>query len=117
MSALPPNYLAKPGGKWREVRLLDIAVMLLHVHLGAKEEHVGFEDARETIDTLTRKLNKKVLVDPVLLESCLWSCNLMNEAGKWWHPRDNNFDEFLKDVLGAAKFNKVYNVIEREKKA
>ncbi len=117
MSVLPQGYLSKQGGQWREVRLLDLAVLLLHVHMGAKEEQVGFEDAQESIDTLTRKLNKKVFIDPALLESCLWSCNLMDEANKWWHPRDRTFDEFVRDVLGSSgEFNKIYNIIEKEQK-
>lgn len=115
MSApLPQGYLAKKGGQWRPVRLLDIAVLLYAVYQGAADEDVGFEDAQETLDTLTRKLNKKIFMEPAVLESALWSCNLLNEKGKFIHPRGLSFEQFLKDVLGRDKFNRVYNVIEKE---
>lgn len=113
---LPANYLSKKGGQWRSVSLLQIAVLLYHVHRGAQDDQVGFEDAQESLNSLTLKLNKTVMCDPALLESALWSANLMDEQGKWWHPQGTTFDEFCVRLLGhKAKFNRTYNVIETEK--
>lgn len=115
MGALPKGFLQKKGGKWRSVSLFNLAILLYHVHRGAEEESVGFEDAQETLDTLTRKLSKTVFVEPAVLESALWSANLMEEAGEWWHPRGLTFDEWVREVLPGVKFNRIYNVIEGSK--
>lgn len=114
MRALPRNFLSKPGGKWRTVRLLDFVTLLDNIYRAAEDGEIGFEDAGDTIDTLTRKLNKKVLIDPGTLEGALWSCNLMDEKGKFWHPRYKTFDEWVKQLLGQDHFNKIYNLIEKK---
>jgi len=114
MLKLPRGYLSKKHGRWRPLRLLDVAVLLFNVHKGATDAEVGFEDCRETLDTFTRKLNKYMFVDPMLLESALWSCNLLDEHGRFWHPQGLTFEEFLKKVVRRGKFNRTYNVIENE---
>jgi hypothetical protein len=108
------GILSRKGRRWKALRVLDISVLLYHVYQGLKNPEVGFEDAEETLNSLSKRLNYKFLVDPKILESCLWSCNLLNEQGKWWHPKDRTFDEFLKDVLGEDSFNKTYNCIVKK---
>jgi hypothetical protein len=109
---LPQRYLSKKGGRWRPLRVMDVAVLLYHVWRGAQEPEVGFEDAGNTLDGLTKSLNKKVFVPPGLLESCLWSCNLLDERGQFWHPRGLTFEQFASSVLGRDRFNRTYNWIE-----
>lgn len=111
---IPSNYLAKKGEPWVQVRLLDICTFLVNVHAGAKREDVGFEDAGRTLDQLTMMLNKKALLSPSVIESCLWSCNLMNEAGVFWDSKDRTLPEYIKYVLGSEKYNLVYNTLERK---
>lgn len=109
------GYLRKQGGKWRPVRLLDIVTLLHNVHAGSRHKEVGFEDALETLDSLTKKLSrKKFLIDPSILESALWSCNLMDENKEFWDAQGRTFDEFLKALLGSDKFDKFFNMIERK---
>jgi hypothetical protein len=111
---IKPNYLAKTGGQWRPVLLLDLAVLLYAVHQGASDDLVGFEDARETLESLTKRLSKRVLVDPNLIESSLWSANLLDELGRFKHPNGLSFEEFAQRIVGRGKFNRRYNVIERK---
>lgn len=107
------GYLRKKGGQWRSVRLMDLVVLLYHVHKGANMDEVGFEDALETIDSLTRRLNQRVLIDPNLLESALWSCNMLDEREQFWHPKNKNFDDFVRELLGRDGFDKTYNLIQK----
>ncbi len=112
---LKAGYLEKRGGQLRNVSAMALAVLIYHVFRGAEIEEVGFEDAQETLDTFYRKANRFTLIDPALVESALWSCNLMDERGQFWHPRGRTFDQFLKEVLGDKDgFNKVYNLIEKK---
>jgi hypothetical protein len=111
---ITPGYLCKTGGQWRAVRLLDLAVLLYAVHQASTDEQVGFEDARETIQTLTRRLNKSVLIDPNHIESALWSANLLDEQAKFRHPTGMSFEEFAQRIVGKDTFNRRYNVIERK---
>ena len=113
MAALAPNILAKPDGRWQFVSLLSLAILLYHVHRGAQHDQVGFEDAQETLDTLTRKLSRRVPVDPAVLESALWSANLMDEQGQWWHPRGLTFEQFVKGMLPGMKFDRTYNTLKK----
>lgn len=105
------GYLEKKGGRWRMVRLLDVVTLLHNIVEGARHPIVGHEDAARTHEQLLRGLNRKQLFDPAVLESALWSANLMDEAGEFWDVKGRTFDEFVKDVLGHAKFDRTYNVI------
>lgn len=109
MSHVPPGFLNKPKSK---IKMSDIAVLLFNVKRGAQLEAVGFEDANRTIESLIRQLNRAMWVDRSILESCLWSCNLLNEKNKFWHPTDKSFDDFLKDLIGNVNFDRFYNTIE-----
>ena len=65
------------------VTLRDIMVLLDNVRLGASMPDVGFEDANQTYNSIVTKLNKKVSLKVSDLESALWSCNLLDEKGKF----------------------------------
>jgi hypothetical protein len=106
------GYLSKPGMKLRTVRLVDVMTLVHNVMAGAMDESVGFEDAGRTINDVLRRLNRNILMDPSVLESALWSCNLMNEKGQFWDSRGRSFDELLLAVLKGDPFNKTYNLIE-----
>lgn len=101
-------------GRRRPIKVVDLAILLHHVYQAAKDPGIGFEDADETIETLTGKVNQEFLIDLSLLESALWSCNLMNEAGKFWHPRGLDFKQFVKYLFPGERFNTVFNMIEEK---
>jgi hypothetical protein len=114
-SIIPAHFLSKEGAQWRPVKLRDLTVLIYNVWRGAEDKRVGFEDARETVDSLVAKLSKETLMDPSLLESGLWSCNLLAEQDQFWHPQGRSFDEFVRELLKPGeKFNRTYNVIERK---
>lgn len=116
MSYIPQGYLSKAGRRWRPVKLIDIVTLLYHVHVGARSEAVGFEDADRTLEQLTKQLNRTIPLDPALLESALWSCNLLQEQGQFTDHKGRTFEEFLRDLLGnAAEFHKVYNCFKEKK--
>jgi hypothetical protein len=98
----------------RVIRAMDLAVLLYHVYMASKDPEIGFEGVDETLDTLTGKLNQEFQVDLPLLESALWSCNLLNEKEKFWHPRGLTFKQFVKDLFPGERFNLIYNVIEEK---
>ncbi len=92
--------------------MYDAAILLQNVLAGAKCDAVGFEDANRTLESLRRELDRKWSYAPALLESALWSCNLLNERGEFYHPDGKSFADFLKDVLPGEQFDLTYNVIE-----
>lgn len=100
-----------PAKHWHKLKLLDVAILLYAVHRGAGDTEVGFEDARLTLQELTRMLNKPMSVSREVLESCLWSASLLDEAGKWEHPQGLTFDEWVKGMLGKEEFNRIYHLI------
>jgi hypothetical protein len=105
------GYLAKKDGQWLMVSLVDIVALLDNIYRGAQHAEVGFEDASRTLDAITHELNKKVFIDPSVVESALWSCNLMDEQGKFWHPRGLSFEQFLKKLVPFRAFCRKYNIL------
>jgi hypothetical protein len=105
------------GGNGNQVKqrvsLMELVTLIQNVIVGAQTTEVGFEDARETVESLTRKLNGFTMIETSVLESALWSCNLLNENQKFWDTKGRDFDSFLKDLLGnARRFDKTYNLIK-----
>lgn len=101
----------------RTVSVLDLVCLMGNLRRGAGADELGFEDAAQTLDQITAKLNMMISINIDDLQSALWSCNLLNERGKFWHPKDRTFDEFLKMILGPGEaFDKFYNLILRGRK-
>jgi len=95
------------------LRALDACVLLIHVHLASKHDKVGFEDAYNTMDDMTKFLEHTVHVPKHVLESALWSCNMLSEQEEFWHPKGLTFDEFVKRMLPKRKyFDKYYNLVK-----
>lgn len=79
------------------------------------EDKVGFEDCDRTLLMLSKLLTRNsITVRREHLESALWSCNLMDEAGEFWSPRGESFDEFVNRLLlpYQGEFDKFYNLIQ-----
>ncbi len=112
---IPPDILVNPNNKWRLVTLMDVLTMLRHIHEGAVHPKVGFLDANETLESITKILNRKrIWLQQSTLESALWSCNLLDELNQFKDYRGRTFDQFLRDLLETNKesFNRFYNLIQ-----
>jgi hypothetical protein len=99
------------------LNLFDLLVLLHNVLEGAQDSEVGYEDAEYTLKQLVKKLSRRTYpVRRATLESALWSCNLMDEAGTFWHPEGMSFDDYckksLRDRLGV-RFDKCYNLLAK----
>ncbi len=89
--------------------------LLYNLLKGSEDPNVGCDDIRETVDSLTRQLNKDYWLEDKIVESVLFSCNLMNENGKFWHPRGITFDQFTQRILRKReKYNKKYGTIDEK---
>lgn len=97
------------------ISVYNLMILLYNVYRGSMTKGVGFEDANHTLKTFTKKLNDRVRVDTRLVESALWSCNLLDEKKKFWHPSGYNFKHFSSLALNGRDFNRQYNWIEDEK--
>lgn len=111
-AVIPKNYLKKGG--WRQVRLFDLALLLHSLYVAEQDELVGHHDTHETVDMMARRLNREIWVEPRQLEACLYAASMLNEQGKWAHPRGLGFAEWVAKVLGKDTWNAVYNVIEKK---
>jgi len=92
--------------------LYNLMILLYHVHKGTTTEGVGFEDAAESLRSLTKILNRDVTVKKSAIESALWSCNLMDEEKKFWHPKSYEFKYFVKVLLRGKGFSRKYNWVK-----
>lgn len=109
------TLLQKTGQTRIDVRLMDIVALLYALHRAGADDDIGFEDAGRTLEGITRVLNRRVALESSVLESALWSCNLLDEKGQFWHPEGLEFERWVKDIIGRnLKYNRVYNLIERK---
>lgn len=99
----------------REVSLMDVAVLLYMVHKAAQNKVIGYEDANIPLNQLTEILNKKVGIPISILESALWSSNMMDEIGNFSHPFGLTFDTWLEKMVGKGNFDKFYNILKEKK--
>lgn len=95
----------------------DLSVLLYNVSEAAKNADVGFEDSRFTLKQFIAKLApKKYFIDPRLVESALWSCNLLDELRLFKSPTGETFNQFVTRVLRQSSdkiyFDKDYNQIK-----
>lgn len=107
-------------GEIKDSRMLSIdttalVVLMDNVYRGSEHPNVGYEDAYIPFDMFAARLNKQHWLNIQEVESALWSCNLMNEEGKFWHPRGISFDEFIESLkLTGYKFDRTFNTLDRE---
>jgi hypothetical protein len=91
--------------------LLDRTVLVYHVSRGAQlPELVGYEDCEIPRAALLKRLALPA-IQRRTLESALWSCNLMDEAGQWWSPAGETCKQFIDRVSAdvGLKFDYFYN--------
>jgi hypothetical protein len=113
MAHLPPRYLQRHGRKHKALRRQDRLWLVECVKRAAGEELIGFEDAVETMDRLINKLLTQLFIDPSVLESALWSANLLHEQGKYNHPEGEAFETFARRAVAPDRFDFYYNCIVR----
>jgi hypothetical protein len=96
---------------YKFITVLDLTILLYNVWLAGQDEHIGFEDPKQTLETFLTKLNRPLKLTIEDLESALWSCNLLAEKEKFWHPQRKTCDQFMKLMLSPQGWNKDYNFI------
>ncbi len=89
---------------------MDVAVLLYHLQQAANNPEIGHQDFEHSLASLMKDLKQrlfKIRLDKV--ESALYAANLMDEAGKFWHPAGKSFDVYIRDILIGAKKTWVYD--------
>ena len=106
-----------------KVALLDLAVLLYHLHLGAQKKEIGFEDCERTLRQVTDDLSpSSAVVDMRAIESALWSMNLLDEHKEFWSPHGDTFDQFIRRLTRYTpegqkiEFDRFYNRLKAHAK-
>ena len=94
------------------ISALDAAILLIHVMKGMADRDVGFEDADKTYEQIRNSLNRTFMISKDTIESALWSCNLLNEQGKFTHPDEMSFDGFVAKMAPKKRFDHLRNLLE-----
>ena len=100
-----------------QISTLEATILLYHLTRAAQIKEIGFEDADHTLQQLIAILDRPVTVPRAAVESCLWSCNLMDEVGLFWHPNNKTeFTHFVQKLIGPGReFDRMYNFIKERK--
>lgn len=90
------------------------SVLARDVRDGAESPLVGFEDAERTQEQVIGYLSGGFRIPTSVVESALWSSNLLNECGTWSHPDGLTFDDWVSSILSKyhLTFDKFWNRIE-----
>jgi hypothetical protein len=88
-------------------------ILLDNIARGAEHVNVGFEDAARTRGQLEGLIISGRALDMEVLESALWSANLLNEEGSFYHPAGLTFDQFVEEILPTnMTFDRFFNLIK-----
>ncbi len=113
------NALNKHKRVYR-INMLDAMALLYNVYAAARHEEIGFVDCERTLYELTLALSADYVEVPQdVMESALWSANMMNEVKEFWHPYKRvGFDRFTNKLISThnVHFDEFYNVIIEGKK-
>lgn len=104
-----PNNIIK-------VNSLEVVVLLYNLFEAKDDRRIGFEDANRSFLDVVNTLNFQVHIEKSLVESALWSCNLLDEKDKFWHPLNHSFDEMVRKIAynNKLKFDKKFNFFKFE---
>lgn len=94
----------------------DLTTLIFNLWRGAADKNVGWEDAARTLDDISYNLDFYSVQKVDVLESALWSCNLLHEQGKFWDIKNRSFDEFVKVILPEFNFDKDYNFLTKKER-
>jgi hypothetical protein len=112
--------LTRASAKYFDISKETAQVLMDCVELGARDARVGFEDCENTqgqvVGALNRCFRSRYPVRQDILESALWSCNLLSEIGKFKHPRGVAFPDFVKALLPPKyRYDFFFNLILEDK--
>jgi hypothetical protein len=99
----------------RKIYIFDLAVLVFNLIVAARDSNIGYEDPDRTVDRLEKVVNKLASIKQHDLECLLYSSNLLDEKGKFFHPKKTKFKTFVQSILDKnERFDYEYNVIERK---
>jgi len=113
---IKPYYLSKKGRRWKNINLLNLAVLLFNLAKADRDPEIGGGDIRESLEHVLKRLNFYIFIDPADIENLLWASNMLDENGEFWDAKGRSFDEFVRGVVKRGVFDKTYNEITWEKK-
>ena len=99
------------------IRVVDLAVLLYHLHKAANHKEVGNGETTLSINELNAHLNKKLTMPKYLIESCLWACNMLDEMDDFHHVNGLTFKQTVNRIKPrGVVFNYTYNWFEEDDK-
>lgn len=105
----------RTNGPIHHISTLQATILLYHLVKGAEVKEVGFEDLDHTMGELRTGLERRIPIPRSVLESCLWSCNLMGEINQFWHPDKKKYKDFIAEFAGPGEeFDLLYNLFKKK---
>lgn len=97
-----------------KLTLCNVTAILENIRLAANTENIGIEDTKYTPAKLYERLNRGTSLLLSDVESGLWACQQMYEAGKFWHPKGSSYPAFLKQL--GINYDQIYGWIKKPQK-
>lgn len=98
------------GGPKVIIPIPEAAVLLYNVYRGSDHPQVGYEESRMTMVKMSEYFsNRGMLIPKEIVESALWSSNLLDEVGEFWHPQKISFEAFVQRINKKQDFDRRLN--------
>ena len=85
------------------ISTLDLAVLMYNVYRSTQE--FEYNDIDVSLDELILQNNPMVKLRLETVEKFLYCSNLLDEKGKFWHPSNKSFEQFLDKQLYWPEFD------------
>ena len=98
---------------------LDVMFILFtNFYRALEDEDIGFADCNNSIKTINDKMTEErsIVLSRADLEALLWSANMLEEKGEFWHPKKERLTDVVDKLLTKNEdFDYYYNLIKENK--
>lgn len=101
----------------RFIESADLCILQANLIVAAKDPDIGYEHANCPIGRFLRRTTRVVKVRQQDVEAMLWSANLLNEKGQFYHPDGKSFKKFVEGLPLDGTFNYEFNYFHDPKKS
>lgn len=96
------------------INVFNLAILIANVYRAENDPRFAGCHTDHHLEYYLKRAGRSTKVHITALEASLWACNMLEEAGEFFHPFGLTFDQFIKKIKLTDDYNydKVYNIIQ-----
>ena len=94
------------------ISLYEYLVLVANTMIAKKHPDIGYLDAETPLSVIYTRMRKEgCQITTKELEALLWGCVMTDEKDQFWHPENDDFQDFLFKLLNSRKVQKAFNPV------